>query len=406
MRWDTRALRARAAGALAGVAVLATGAGAGPGPAEAVLVSPNAQVPRSVPAALRRAVPAVDPDSKRVQDSLENVAYLLRIPQRKPWKDMRASVGAALAEVRERPERLLDTVPPEQQAAVRERLGGMAKGLDRAILCIDGQDADKLSFALASVLDDLAAIEVAQAPGLPYLLPNRVRAFPHLDGRAKVELRVEQGGGKAGLYTKAGGGTSGQGNLTITLDGFSSPVSAGTFARRVLDGAFDGVTLQSSPYALSVTPPAAEGRAQEELPLEMLPYGEFEPIYGQALNIQDGEYPVLPMSVYGAVAMAHSPTNAYASSSDAFFIYKFDRQNMGGLGGLSFDEGQFTVVGYVTDGAELLAQLDSGDKLVSSRLVEGRDKLKGLPEPAPAPAPAVPEAAVPEVVPVAEAAAQ
>ena len=233
--------------------------------------------------------------------------------------------------------------------------------------------------------------------------PERLFA-PHLDGRAKVELRVEQGGGKAGLYTKAGGGTSGQGNLTITLDGFSSPVSAGTFARRVLDGAFDGVTLQSSPYALSVTPPAVEGRAQEELPLEMLPYGEFEPIYGQALNIQDGEYPVLPMSVYGAVAMAHSPTNAYASSSDAFFIYKFDRQNMGGLGGLSFDEGQFTVVGYVTDGAELLAQLDSGDKLVSSRLVEGRDKLKGLPEPAPAPA--VPEAAVPEVVPVAEAAAQ
>lgn len=88
---------------------------------------------------------------------------------------------------------------------------------------------------------------------------------------------------------------------------------------------------------------------------------------------------VLPLSIYGAVAFAHLPETDDASvgfvSSQKFFIYKYERQ-AAGLAGLSFDEGEFGVLGYVTRGQELLRTIGEGDRLVSARLVSGGDKLR------------------------------
>lgn len=53
--------------------------------AQAVLNSPNAQIARTVDAALRRSTPAFNAQVKEVQDRLENIQFQLRIPQRKPW---------------------------------------------------------------------------------------------------------------------------------------------------------------------------------------------------------------------------------------------------------------------------------------------------------------------------------
>lgn len=56
-----------------------------PRQAQAVLNSPNAQIARTVDAALRRSTPAFNEQVKDVQDKLENIQFQLRIPQRKPW---------------------------------------------------------------------------------------------------------------------------------------------------------------------------------------------------------------------------------------------------------------------------------------------------------------------------------
>ncbi|KAG7015460.1 Peptidyl-prolyl cis-trans isomerase CYP37, chloroplastic [Cucurbita argyrosperma subsp. argyrosperma] len=53
-------------------------------PAMAVLYSPDTKVPRTGELALRRAIPA-NTSMKAIQDSLEEISYLLRIPQRKPY---------------------------------------------------------------------------------------------------------------------------------------------------------------------------------------------------------------------------------------------------------------------------------------------------------------------------------
>lgn len=110
------------------------------------------------------------------------------------------------------------------------------------------------------------------------------------------------------------------------------------------------------------------------VPLELMPSGQFEPLYRTPLSIQDGELPVLPLSVYGSVAMSHSTDSDEYSSPSQFFFYLYDKRNSG-LGGLAFDEGQFSVFGYVTTGRDVLSQLKTGDIIRSAKLVEGQDRL-------------------------------
>ena len=69
-----------------GAAAAALTLGSAPGPAAALLNSPNAQIPRSAEAALRRSIPAFNGDVREIQSTLERVAFKLRIPQRKPWQ--------------------------------------------------------------------------------------------------------------------------------------------------------------------------------------------------------------------------------------------------------------------------------------------------------------------------------
>ena len=52
---------------------------------------------RSVDAALRRSIPAFNKDVKNIQARLEDIAFKLRIPQRKPWQGMADNVAASIA---------------------------------------------------------------------------------------------------------------------------------------------------------------------------------------------------------------------------------------------------------------------------------------------------------------------
>ena len=62
-------------------------------------------------------------------------------------------------------------------------------------------------------------------------------------------------------------------------------------------------------------------------------------------------------------------------SGEEFFIYKFD-PSQAGLSGLSFDEGEFGVFGYVTGGMEeVVAKLSTGDRIVKATVVSGLDRL-------------------------------
>jgi cyclophilin family peptidyl-prolyl cis-trans isomerase len=125
-------------------------------------------------------------------------------------------------------------------------------------------------------------------------------------------------------------------------------------------------------FALPAAPPPPP--FARTLPLELRAVGEYEPRYRAPLDVLgSGELPVLPLSVYGAVAMARG-SEGNDSDAGSFFFFRFARATAG-LGGQAFEEGAFSVCGYVTEGVELLKQLGSGDRIQSARLVAGQDRL-------------------------------
>lgn len=56
-----------------------------------------------------------------------------------------------------------------------------------------------------------------------------------------------------------------------------------------------------------------------------------ESIFQLLMKWKDGELPVLPLSVYGAVAMAHSESSEEYSSPYQFFFYLYDKRNVSEL---------------------------------------------------------------------------
>ncbi|XP_055960533.1 peptidyl-prolyl cis-trans isomerase CYP37, chloroplastic isoform X2 [Mercurialis annua] len=306
--------------------------------AEAVLYSPDTKVPRTGELALRRAIPA-NTNMKAIQDSLEDISFLLRIPQRKPYGTMESNVKKALKIATDEKDSIMASIP----ADLKERGSTLYASL------IDGK-----------------------APGLQFLLPAQYLKYPRLTGRATVEFTVEKADGSA-FSPESGGEPRKTAKIQVVLDGYSAPLTTGNVAKLVVDGAYDGVKLSCTDQAV-LTENGNDKNIGYSVPLEIKPSGQFEPLYRTTLSVQDGELPVLPLSVYGAVAMAHSEVSEEYSAPHQFFVYLYDKRNSG-LGGLSFDEGQFSVFGYVTTGRDILSQIKTGDVIQSAKLVDGQDRL-------------------------------
>lgn len=346
-----------------------------PPPAEAVLVSANTKLPRSASAALRRAIPTVNKETADVQAKVEEVAFFLRIPQRKPWGQMADDVRESVALVQSGRAAILKAVPEGQVAEAEAALDKLAEDLAAMEKTIQIRDPDLVSIKSAAALDDLSKLEILQAPGLPFLLPPKYAAtYPLLTGRATVAFVMERPGGAFDLL---GGEPAKTLDFEVELDGYSAPLTAGNLAQLVSSGFYDGAELEQGDFSMFVKARKQRPRgAAPDLPLEFKPMGQFEPQYRLPLDVQGGEeLPVLPFSVYGAVAMGLSPDDSTLADPSAFFFHLFDRRSSG-LGGLSFEEGAFPVAGYVTKGERELAQLRTGDRIRSAKVVAGLDRLQ------------------------------
>ncbi|XP_047341078.1 peptidyl-prolyl cis-trans isomerase CYP37, chloroplastic isoform X2 [Impatiens glandulifera] len=348
-------------------------------PAEAVLYSPDTKVPRTGELALRRAIPA-NSSMKAIQDSLEDISYLLRIPQRKPYGTMEGNVKKALKIAKDEKESILNSIPTDTRENGLELYSSLVDGkggLQSLLQYISDKDPDKVSVGLAKSLDIIAQLELLQAPGLSFLLPAQYMVYPRLAGRGIVEFTIEKGDGSS-FSPESGGESRNSASIRVILDGYSAPLTAGNFAKQVIDGAYNGTKLSCINQAIISDSGIGKNNGYS-VPLEIMPAGQFEPLYKTTLSVQDGELPVLPLSVYGAIAMAHSDVSDEYSSPYQFFFYLYDKRSAG-LGGISFDEGQFPVFGYTTAaGKDILSQIKTGDVIRSAKLIEGQDRLV-LPE--------------------------
>ena len=153
-----RACTAASAAFLAAIALAATPLTP---PAAAVLNSPNAQIARTAESALRRATPAFNEDVKTVQRKLEDVQFLLRIPQRKPWGGMAGDVHAAQGLVSARG-KMMYAVPDNVEDDARAALDELADQLERLQYTIDRKDPEKTAQAVTTALRTVERLEIIQ----------------------------------------------------------------------------------------------------------------------------------------------------------------------------------------------------------------------------------------------------
>ena len=200
----------------------------------------------------------------------------------------------------------------------------------------------------------------------PFEVPAEYSNLPQLKGRATIEIKTNKG------------------DLTLVVDGYSAPVTAGNFVDLVQRGFYNGLefTRSEESYFLQTGDPPGKEQGfidpttgkYRAIPLEVLVEGDKEPTYGITLE-EAGRYldmPVLPFSAFGALAMARPESEVNGGSSQVFF-FLFEPELT--PAGRNLLDGRYSVFGYLTEGKEILDKLKAGDKIESATVVQGIENL-------------------------------
>ncbi|WP_366524917.1 peptidylprolyl isomerase [Acaryochloris sp. IP29b_bin.137] len=194
--------------------------------------------------------------------------------------------------------------------------------------------------------------------------------LPQLQGNATVVLKVN---GKT---------------ITLAIDGNNAPITAGNFIdlvdKEVYNGtAFHRVVRSPSPFVVQGGDPQSkdpnfpvqrlgtgsyidpETKEPRYVPLEILPEGAEQATYSKTL--QSAGVNQLPKLKHtkGAVAMARSQLPDSASAQFYFTLENID-----------FLDGNYAVFGYVTEGMDVVDQIQQGDRIESAKVTAGIENLK------------------------------
>lgn len=216
--------------------------------------------------------------------------------------------------------------------------------------------------ASASLTATAKASPTKVADASPSASPNSLEAalakYVQLKGTATVALKLKSG------------------TVKIELDGTNAPLTAGNFADLVKRGLYNGLTFHRvvkdpTPFVAQGGDPLGNGTGNfvdpvtsqtRYIPLEILPDGEKQPVYGEILP--PTQKPKLRHNK-GAIAMARSQSPNSASCQ--FYI---------ALDDIYFLDGSYAVFGYVTDGMELVEKIQVGDRIESITITQGEENIK------------------------------
>lgn len=201
--------------------------------------------------------------------------------------------------------------------------------------------------------------------------------LPRLLGRATVEMKITKGKGE---WRNVDGTAAGrEAALTVVLDGYSAPLTAGNFVDLAVSGSYDKTrVLSSQPGFCTRVGEAVNAKRKRSVPMEILVEGERAPVYGTTLDeLGVGDLqPTLPVTAYGALAMEHSVEDANDSSFN-WLVFDIDPRSYTAraLGG-SVLTGSVATFGYVTENNYLIAQLREGDVITSCTVTEGLQNFR------------------------------
>lgn len=312
-------------------------------------------------ALLRYALPIDNQPIRKVQGSLEDIANQLR---GKRWGPIATDIKKAKL-LLDSPQKILAGVPDDRQPQAETLLAQLKEQVGQLQTAAEAKNKEQTWIDRSKSLELVGQIEELMVEKFPFDIPQEYSYLPHLKGRATIQF------------------TTNKGDLTVVVDGYSAPVTAGNFVDLVQRGFYDGlpfIRAEDSYFLQTGKPKDGQGFIDPEtgkyrnVPLEVLARGDDAPTYG--ITLEDAgrylDYPVLPFSSYGALAMARPEENPDGGSSQ-FFFFLFEPELT--PAGRNLLDGRYSVFGYVTEGKEVLQELKAGDTVISAKVIQGAENL-------------------------------
>lgn len=197
--------------------------------------------------------------------------------------------------------------------------------LVEAVRARDIEATLKTQDAAAQTLADLRVLQLPAAQ-LPFAVPDEYSGLPRLLGRATVQLQLASSS-KAGYRLPDGKTVVQQIPLTLVVDGYTTPLTAGNFVDLVNKKFYDNMPLQRVEQQLIQTgKPLLKGAAQgyvdpatgreRTVPLELFYKADAQPVYGVTSDddMRATETFAHPFQSYGALGMARDNEDAGAAA--------------------------------------------------------------------------------------------
>jgi peptidylprolyl isomerase len=314
-------------------------------------------------ALLRYALPINNQPVRQLQASLEDISKQMRANKR--WGAVAKDISQA-SQLLAKPSQILASVTQERQPQAETWINDLQSGLTELAALVKTKNKPQVLQKRQKLLDLVTLLEESMVKGFPYEVPSEYSNLPQLKGRATVAIKTNKG------------------NLTVVVDGYSAPVTAGNFVDLVQRGFYNNLEFNRYEESLLIQFGDPVGKEQgfidpethqsRTIPLEILVEGDQKPTYG--ITLEDaGRYrdmPVLPFSSFGALVMARPETEVNGASSQVFF-FLFEPELT--PAGRNLLDGRFAVFGYLIDGKEVLDKLRVGDKIESASVIQGRENL-------------------------------
>jgi peptidylprolyl isomerase len=315
-------------------------------------------------ALLRYALPIDSPEMRKIQKELEDISYDLRGSKR--WSSIHHHANQSEKLLNKNGTKILAAVSEANRASAEALIGDLKTGLVQLNAAADIKDKSAIWDNRRALLNQVGQLEELMIGGLGFELPEEYRNLPYLKGRATVLLSTSQG------------------EVTLVVDGYNAPITAGNFVDLVQRGFYDGLpfTRADESYVLQAGDPdgPAEGfidpktKQMRKIPFEVRVEGKSQPEYGNTLEDLGlfNALPVLPFSAYGTVGLARPNEDVNAGSSQ-FFFFLFEPEMT--PAGLNLIDGRYAAFGYVVEGEEVLKQMLAGDQIISAKVLAGGENL-------------------------------
>eukprot|EP00440_Ansanella_granifera_P015256 gb/GFBE01016583.1/.p1 GENE.gb/GFBE01016583.1/~~gb/GFBE01016583.1/.p1 ORF type:complete len:498 (+),score=124.09 gb/GFBE01016583.1/:1-1494(+) len=334
---------------------------------------------------------------KPIREFQKNVEEITGATKIRSWDRAASYVEKALNTLKDRKKELMKPVVASRQADASATLDAIVPELKKILKDLEVGAAAEMGSAREQDMVDAVGNCAAKAqelvgkfeelvvpPDFLPKVPDYAASLPRLNGRATVEWTLKRGpdsGPKsyaidAVIYPEA--------KLTMVLDGWSAPVSAGNFLDLVKRDFYKGMKIQRADGFIIQTGDSGDadqhgfrpekGKPVRRIPLEVGIRGRKEALYSETMDEARliGQEVKIPFQADGTISMARAEFDDDSASSQVFmFLFESDMTPAG----KNFLDGRYGAFGYVVDGAKFLRKIKEGDIIEDIKITSGLENL-------------------------------